>query len=177
MRRYLWIVITAVFATGCAQVYVPLPPQRSEQPHIVREVLDMTGGRPENTWGGIDAGISKDFIPGADWRWATEHSAFHFKLSELDGWSLEARITAVQAVMDKTGPQKVSFQVNGKTVGAAELKVSRNCDFSFPMDPALLQRSAPVSVTLDASPCLPQEHGPDFCVLLHTIGFVKQEKP
>jgi hypothetical protein len=177
MRRLWWIVLASVIGAGCGQVYVPLPAQRPEQRHAIREVLEMAEGRPENTWGGVDSGIAPGSATGADWRWATEHSAFHFKLDEFSGWSFAARITAVKAVLDRVGSQRVTFRVNGSVVGSADLKVSQDYNFSIPLDEALLKGQAPVAVTMDAGPCLPQQYGPPYCVLLHEVGFVKQVQP
>jgi hypothetical protein len=177
VRGFLSILVAAAASSGCGTVYMPLPAQRTEQPHVIREVLDMTGGRPANTWGTVDGGVFPTFQPGTDWRWAAEHCLFHFKLADPAGWTLVAHITAVQAVLDKTGPQKIAFQVNGRTVAAADLKVSRNYDFEVPVAPALLQPGVPVTVTMDSRPCLPQKDGEPFCVLIHSIGFTKPDTP
>jgi hypothetical protein len=173
MHRLIGILGAALVISGCGTVYVPLPAQRTEQPHTVRAVLDMTGGRPENTWGVIDAGVFPTFQPGSDWRWAGDHCAFHFKLSEFTGWTFTAHITAVKAVLDKTGPQKIEFKVNGRAVASADLKVSRDYHFEIPLDPSLLQQDSPVTVSMDSGPCLPQKDGLPFCVLLHSLGFTK----
>ncbi len=54
-----------------------MPPQRSAEPHVVREVLDMTSGRPAEAWGSVVSGVHPWGDPNADWRWASEHSVFH----------------------------------------------------------------------------------------------------
>ncbi len=131
----------------------------------------MTGGRPEEAWGSIVSGIDKAFQPGADWRWATEHSVFHFKLDEFAGWSLAVRLTGAKAVLDKTGLQRVAFHVNGHAAGTVTVDADRTYRLSFPVDAAVLKSAAPVVVTMDASPCLSQPYGPPYCVLLHSVGF------
>jgi hypothetical protein len=174
MVRLLGFTAAVLSVTGCGQVFYPPPPQRSEQPHRVIEILDMTGGRPTETWGTIVSGVHTGFDPNADWRWVAERAVFQFKLEDTAAWSLSARITAAHAVLDKTGPQRVTFAVNGQTVGTVTLDVSRRYDLSFPLAAELLKSAAPVVVDMNASPCLPQEKGPPFCVLLHKIGFVKE---
>jgi hypothetical protein len=173
MLRFL-LLAAAVFSAGCGQVYYPPPPQRGEQPHRIMEILDMTGGRPTETWGSVVAGVQDSGDPNIDWRWAADRSVFRFRLDEFEGWRLAASITAARTVLDKTGPQRVTFEVNGKTVGAAALDVSRRYDLSFPVDAELLKGTAPVIVDMTASPCLTELRGPPFCVLLHKIGFVRE---
>jgi len=169
------IFLAALCATGCGQVFLPPPEQRVEAPHQVKELLDMTGGRSEEAWGSVVSGIDKAFQPGADWRWASERSVFRFKLDEFTGWSLSVRLTGARAVLDKTGPQRVTFQVNGHVAGAATVDADRSYQLSFPVDAAVLKSAAPIVVTMDAGPCLIQPYGPPYCVLLHSIGF--QQEP
>jgi hypothetical protein len=173
MLRHLSIAAVVLTVTGCGQVYYPPPPQIVPQPHPVMEILDMTGGRPSETWGSVVAGVQDSGDPNLDWRWATAQSLFHFKLDEFEGWRFIARITAARTVLDKTGPQHVAFKVNGQTVGAVALDASRRYDLSFPVDAALLKSATPIVVNMDAGPCVPQQYGEPFCVLLHRIGFVK----
>ena len=101
----------------------------------------MTGGRPDETWGSIVSGVTDSYDPNLDWRWATEHSVFHFKLDQFDGWRLVAHVTTARTVLDKTGPQHVTFEVNGQTQGAVTLDSSRGYDLSFPMTAALLAKA------------------------------------
>ena len=136
----------------------------------------MTGGRPEEVWGAIVSGIDKAFQPGADWRWASERSVFHFKLDEYTGWSLAVRLTGAKAVLDKTGPQRVVFEVNGQAAGIVKIDAGRTYRLSFPVDAAVLKSAKPIVVTMDASPCLSQPYGPPYCVLLHSIGFEQEPR-
>ena len=136
----------------------------------------MTSGRPAEAWGSVVSGVHPWGDPNADWRWASEHSVFHFKLDEFAGWTLHVRVTAAKAVLDKTGPQHVSFEVNGRPAGSLAMNVSRTYDLAFPIDAATLEKANPVVVTMDAGPCVSQQYGPPFCVLLHTIGFVQEPR-
>jgi hypothetical protein len=174
MPAPICIAALVLSLTGCSPVYLPPPPQRSEQPHRLMEILDMTGGRPAETWGSVVSGMHTSFDPHADWRWAAESVVFHFKVDEPAGWSLSARITAAQSILDKMGPQRVTFEVNGETVGTLRLDASRHYDLSFPVEAAVLKRSSPIVVRMDTGPCLAQQYGPPYCVLLHKIGFVSQ---
>jgi hypothetical protein len=176
LRTPSTIVLAALCAAGCGQVFLPPPEQRVEAPHPVRELLDMTGGRPEESWGSIVSGIDKAFQPGADWRWATEHSVFRFTLGESEGWSLAVRLTGARAVLDQTGPQRVAFSVNGHAAGTATVDADRTYRLSFPVDAAVLKSATPIVVTMDAGPCLSQPYGPPYCVLLHNIGFEQEPR-
>jgi hypothetical protein len=139
-------------------------------------MLDMTGGRPENAWGSVVSGVHNVSDPHADWRWVAGQSVFHFTLQEFEGWSLSVKLTAAKAVLDKTGPQRVSFTVNGRPAGSVSLDSSRTYDLAFPVAAAVLQSVQPITVTMDAAPCLNQQYGPPFCVLLHQIGFVQEPR-
>lgn len=176
MPRRLWITLVTILTTGCGPVYLPVPPQQSEPHRQVRALLEMTGDRPPVAWGGIDSGVLTSFQPGADWRWAAEHSAFHVALDGSAGWSASARITAVRSVLEKVGPQKVIVRVNDVPVGSADLTQSKDYDLSFPVQPAALARTSPARLTLDVSPCLPQPGSPSFCVLLHSVGFTRDAR-
>jgi hypothetical protein len=176
LRRFSAIAIPALVAAGCGQVFLPPPAQRTELPHQVREILDMTGGRPAETWGAVVSGVHRTFEPGADWRWAAECSVFQFRLDEFAGWKLAVRLTAAQAVLDKTGPQHVSFTINSQPAGTAILDASRHYELAFPVDAAVLKSATPIVVTMDAGPCVPDRDGPPFCVLLHSVGFVQEPR-
>lgn len=176
MLRFHWIALLALCAAGCGEVFLPPPSQRAEAPHQVREILDITGGRPDEAWGAIVSGVHNAYQPGADWRWVAQHSVFRFKLDEFTGWSLDVHLTAPGVVLDKKGPQRAEFQVNGHPVGAVTLDVSRGYQLSFPVDAATLKSAAPIVVTMDAGPCNSQPYGPPYCVLLHSIGFVQEPR-
>ena len=163
-----------LLCSACGPVYYAPPAQRVAQKHIVAMLLDMTPGRPAEAWGTIVSGVHSGGDPNADWRWVGPQSVFTFNPGKADGWSLAAHVTAVQANLDKTGPQKVEFQVNGKTVGKADLSVSRRYDLKFPLDPGLLKDPSHVEVRMLASPCLPAQYSPPLCVLLHSIGLVRE---
>jgi hypothetical protein len=176
VRRAVLTASLFLCALGCGPDYYPPPAQRTPRQHAVEAMLDMSAGRPAEEWGKIVAGLQPPGDPNADWRWAGDHATFSFDLSGDDRRSLTAHLTVAQTVLDKTGPQKLTFEVNGTTVGSATLGVSRRYDFSFPVDPALFHRSQPIVVRLLASPCVPAPNGPPYCVLLHSIGFVQEPR-
>jgi len=169
-------ILLVLCCAACDRPYYPPPPQRTLGKHTVAMLLDLTGGCPPEAWGAIVSGIHSTYDPRADWRWAGEQSTFTYQLDDYTGWNLAAHLTAAQAVLDKTGPQTVTFEVNGRPVGAATLGTSRRYDLTFPVTPDLLRSAVPVTVRMTAAPCVPADTGPPFCVLLHSIGFAREPR-
>ena len=175
MRRALLIALASLCQLGCDRVYYPPPPQKTPQKHTVEMLLDMTAGRPAEAWGSIVSGIHKGGAPGADWRWTGDRAVFRFIPGVASGWSVAAHLTAAQPVLDKTGPQQVSFEVNGEPVGSATLDVSRRYDLTFPVGPDLMG-SGTVELRMMVTPCVPAQYSPPYCVLLHSIGFERDSR-
>jgi hypothetical protein len=173
----LCAVALLVSSAGCGgDISYPPPPQRMAVPHPVNAVLRFATNQSDVPW----ASILQDVLPaapGADWRWTRAHPAFRFLLMESQGWQAVVRVTAVAKVLAATGPQHVAVTVNGTRVGNAILNRSEDFDLTFPVDPAILKSANGAVLRLDIDPCMPAdspwEKGLPYCVLLHSIGFVR----
>jgi hypothetical protein len=161
--------LAALGLTGCGQLFLPLPPQRTAPEFRIRKILKISAGPNP------DAVVLRDvepLHPGLDWSWTGAHPGFRFKLPTQTIWSLQTKLTVADTVLKETGPQQVQFFVNGAVVGNATLDQPRTYNLTFPVDPALLQNLGAVNVDLSVTPCLPQPNGNAYCLLLHEIGFV-----
>jgi hypothetical protein len=186
MLRMLCAVALFVSCAGCGgDISYPPPPQRMAVPHRVNAVLRFAANQLEADQGADQgevpwASILQDVLPaapGADWRWTRAHPAFRFQLMDYQGWQAVVRVTAVAKVLAATGPQHVVVTVNGTRVGRAVLNRSGGYDLTFPVDPAILKSANGAVLRLDIDPCMPAdspwEKGLPYCVLLHSIGFVR----
>src|SRR5436190_10681052 len=102
MVRRLCIVAICLCGAACRDVELPVPPQRARGIYRLNALLHMNS--PERSWPGaaIISGILSD-TRSFDWRWAGDRPRFHFSLDQLAGWRFEAKVTAVEAVLTKTG--------------------------------------------------------------------------
>ena len=178
MLRLLSIAALLLCNTGCREISYPPPPQRAQVRHSIRAVLEMAPGA-EQPW----ASVIQDVLapaPGVDWRWARNHPRFRFALKDYEGWRLVVRMTAAGKVLDAVGPQTVNFTVNGFPVGKATLTKSGLYELAFAVDSPAMRAAAPIVAGLDISPCLiansPPDAGLSYCVLLHSIGFVRDAR-
>ena len=174
MRSGLCAAAALVLA-GCGQPPdFPVPPQRTAQEFRVEDLF--RAGAPTQPPGiRLVSGI-RPTGKGLDWTWTTDHAALRIALDPQPGarWDLDAKITCAGVVFEKTGPQQVTFLVNGATVGTATLDAARTWNLRFPVDAALLRTAASkegalVEMRIDRT--LPDAAGPPFGVLLHEIGF------
>jgi len=168
------VLCAAIFGSACRQLYLPVPPQKVAPKHAVEMLLNMTGGRPADTWGAIVSGVHRDYAPFTDWRWTGEQAEFTLQPPEPAGWSLAVRLTAAKSVIEKVGAQRVAFEVNGKPAGTATLDVSRRYDLKFPLDADVLKSASRVDIRMTVTPCAPNVYGEPYCVLLHSIGLVRE---
>lgn len=163
-------------ACGTGDLNYPPPPQRTPAAHTIRAVLRMGSGESGADWGWI-AGDVLPAAPGLDWRWTRAHPFFEFVLKDFDGWKVVAHVTAVDKVLAATGPQRVAASVNGTPVGSAILSRAGGYDLTFPVTAEVLKKASPAALHFDIDPCLvsdsPHEKGLAFCVLLHSVGFVR----
>ena len=174
MRCIAPAALVFLCVAGCSREIVwPPPPQRTAVSHPVFALLDMTGGRPEELWASIVSGVGPG-SPSLNWRWTESHAAFRFTLDSSRAWKLRVRLTAAQAVLDKAGPQRITFDVNGKNAGNAVLDLPRRYDLTFPVDAQTLRLTSPVEVSFDVDRCLGGGRNGPYCVLLHSIGFVQE---
>lgn len=169
----------ALVLSGCGQRPVfPVPPQRTAQEFRVQD--RFRAGAPAQHPGIKTVSGIRPTGTGLDWTWTTEHAALRIALdlSSSLRWDLDAKITCAGAVLDKTGPQHLTFLVNGKVVGKATLDAARTWNLRFPVQPELLRETSKrekpgdgplVEILID--PVLPDAAGPPFGVLLHEIGF------
>ena len=178
MRLRLGLATTPLLLAGCAQQPVfSVPPQRTAQEFRVQDLF--RAGAPTQPPGiRLVSGIRPTGI-GLDWTWTTDHAALRLALDPQSNarWDLDAKITCAGVVLDKTGPQHLTFVVNGETVGKATLDAARIWNLRFPVDPARLRAAGSgegvlVEILIDRT--LPDAGGPPFGVLLHEIGFTHE---
>jgi hypothetical protein len=175
--RKIFAVVLVLGAGGCGgQIYYPVPAQRTARKHDLEMMLDATPGRPWEKWGAILSGVRTDSAPGANWRWAGAESTYTIQPPDFAGWSLVAHVTAAESVLQKVGPQRISFDVNGKIVGSALLTKSQKYDFRYPLDDNSLRNVGRATMRMTVSPCVPAGSGREYCVLLHSIGLMREAR-
>jgi hypothetical protein len=147
-------------------------PQRAASTYRLTAVLDMDSNQTSRP----RASITSEVLPddkGFGRSWTDAHPAFRFHLDESEGWQFEAKTSAVDAVLAKTGPQTARFLVNGETVKTIRLDCAGSYDFHLPLAARHFTQPASTAVELIITPCLTQPPGGPFCVWLHRIGFTR----
>lgn len=133
-------------------------------------VLELDHTRTSWPGASVVSGVLPD-DQGVGWSWISPHSTVRFKLDEAAMWVFEAKITAVEAVLAKTGPQTENFLVNGHPVKTLVLDHAGSWEVQVPLPDAL---PADTTVELVSEPCLAQPEGLPLCVLLHRVGFTRE---
>jgi hypothetical protein len=144
-----------------------MPPGRDPQPEV--RLLKMNG---------LDANFAVlEGVPGAgsgeEQKWTSDRARFQFRVASLDGDDLYLRFAVPEVTFRRTGPVRVSIDVNGRmfdsfvrtTPGQGEYRHPAEAIETRPFDPLIL------SIRIDP-PYIAEEDNAKLGILLNEIGFV-----
>ena len=167
----------SIFAAGLLTLFVascqretafPPPPQATPKPYFARTMLDMTPGIPPPFGAVIKTGVEPP-VTGLNWRWLSSPAAFNFELEDRQDWQLDMHLVVVDKVQEQLGHQRLTVNLNGKTLTSLTL------DKLGPFVLTLPARPGPKpTVELKIEPCLPEPHSPPYCVLIQRIGWIRE---
>jgi hypothetical protein len=162
-----------VAITACRDIEFPGPAQRSTPKYRVDAVLDRDRTHSSFPESSVISGVQPD-IQRYGWSWTNPLAVFRFPLDRAEGWNFIARITAIADVLTKSGPQTVTFTINGQIVKTARLDHAETVEIQFPVSAGLLTEPAKTGVVMATQPCLPQGAAPPLCIVLQRIGFTRE---
>lgn len=170
ISRKLFLLTICFAASACREVIVPVPEQRPD-PNFRSNLTLFMDPRLDSS---ASASVIRGVIPDQrlfDWRWIDPHPEFQFALDQTAGLALDVKLTTLQSVVSKTGPQRVNFIVNGKTLKTVSFDRAGTWELAIPLGKGLLKEQANNTVELTTEPCLAPDNGTSLCMLLHRIGF------
>jgi hypothetical protein len=158
---------------ACRDVEYPVPAQLSTPKYRIDAILDRDRTHSSFPESSVISGVQPD-IQHYGWSWTNPRAILQFPLNQAEGWDFTARITSIADVLAKSGPQTVTFSINGQIVKTARLDRAGTVEIEFPVSAGLLTQPAKTDVVMATQPCLAQASGPPLCVLLQRIGFTRE---
>lgn len=174
MRPRLLAAI-ALFAAGCQTDPPTYPPpiQRltatSAGPIAFRHFLAMNDP-------GAERFFVRDVSPALEnntWRWSGERPTFRFLLQKTAGLKFTMDFAVAGAILEKTGPQTITFYVNDHLLGRARYATHGEHHFEQAVDPAWLKPGADTIVAAEIRPVWESPNGVKLGVILLRAGFVE----
>ncbi|QOY89187.1 hypothetical protein [Paludibaculum fermentans] len=123
---------------------------------------------------GSPAKAISDILPGgsdSEYRWTNQKPRVQCWLEDDGPWMLAVQVLAVGEVMKKTGPQTLTFQVNGVTVGSKLLDEPKIYTLEFPVPRTALVSRQPAKAGFDVDKVLVSTDGMKLGVLAKSVGF------
>lgn len=174
MRPRLLAAI-ALLAAGCGidpPAYPP-PIQRSAAaaagPLAYRHFLAMNDP-------GAERFFVRDVSPALEnntWRWSGERPTFRFVLQKTVGLKFMMDFSVAGAVLEKTGPQTVSFFINDRLLGRVRYATHGEQHFEKAVDPSWLKPGENTIVAAEIRPAWESPNGVKLGVILLRAGFVE----
>lgn len=164
-----------LFAAGCQTDPPAYPPpiQRvtatAAGPVAYRHFLAMNDP-------GAERFFVRDVSPALEnntWRWSGERPTFRFVLRRAEGLKFTMDFAVAGAILEKTGPQTISFYVNDRLLGRARYATHGEHHFEKPVDPAWLKPGEDTIVVAEIRPVWQSPDGVKLGVILLRVGFVE----
>jgi hypothetical protein len=165
----------ALIATGCGTDPPAYPPpiQRSAantaRPLAYRHFLAMNDP-------GAERFFVRDVSPALEnnaWRWSGERPTFRFVLQKTEGLRFVMDFSVVGAILEKTGPQAISFFINDRLLGRARYASHGEQHFEKAVDPSWVKPGEETIVAAEIRPVWESPNGVKLGVILLRVGFVE----
>ncbi|MGC4055132.1 MAG: hypothetical protein QM757_40350 [Paludibaculum sp.] len=107
----------------------------------------------------------------SDYRWTNQRPRVQCWLEDDGPWVLAVDVIVVGEVMQKTGPQTLTFLVNDVVVGKELLKEPTGYTLAYPVPPSALSSRQPAKAGFDIDKVLVASDGTKLGLLVKSIGF------
>jgi hypothetical protein len=169
------LAIMAMFLAGC-QVYpdsYPPPIQRSGLasggPAAYRHFIAMNDPDAARYF-------VRDVSPALEngvWRWSGQRPTFRFVLQKTGGLKFTVDFSIAGVVLETTGPQTVSFFINGKLLERVRYSSHGEQHFEKAVDPSWLKPGEDTIAAAEIHPVWESPDGVKLGVILLRAGFTE----